>query len=62
MVTALRSHLLGVGKDSNAGLFSSPSIISSVLGASGQGSENALLLPLVGIPRAGVKGEMGMGL
>ena len=37
VVTDLRSQLLGVGRDSNAGLFSSPSIIFPVLGASGLG-------------------------
>lgn len=58
-VTDLRSHFVSVGKDSNAGLFSTPSIIVLVLGASG------LLLrkcPTVGIPRVGVRGEARMGL
>lgn len=37
MVTDLRSHFMSMGRDSNAGLFSSPSITVLVLGASGLG-------------------------
>lgn len=37
VVTDLRSHLVGVGRDSNTGLFLSPSIIVPVLRASGLG-------------------------
>ena len=62
MVTDLRSHLVGVGRHSNADLFLSSSIVPLSWGQAVWGSENAPVLPLIGIPRVVVRGEVQMGL